>query len=53
MQVIQHNPARDVIIPRKQQAKEQKIRFFSNQELKKKFLAYLDSMDLNLYENLF
>ena len=52
MQVIQHNPARDVIIPRKQQAKEQKIRFFSNQELKK-FLAYLDSMDLNLYENLF
>ena len=52
MQVIQHNPARDVIIPRKQQAKEQKIRFFSNQELKK-FLAYLDNLDLNLYENLF
>ena len=52
MQAIQHNPARDVIIPRKQQAKEQKIRFFSNQELKK-FLAYLDNLDLNLYENLF
>ncbi len=29
MQVIQHNPARDVIIPRKQQAKDQKIRFLA------------------------
>ena len=34
MQVIQHNPARDVIIPRKQQNKEHKVKFFSNQELK-------------------
>ena len=31
---IKHNPARDVIIPRKQQNKEHKVKFFSNQELK-------------------
>lgn len=52
MQVIQHNPARDVIIPRKQQNKEHKVKFFSNQELKR-FLEYLDSLDLSSYENLF
>lgn len=52
MQAIQHNPARDVIIPRKQQNKEHKVKFFSNQELKQ-FLDYLDSLDLSSYENLF
>ena len=52
MQVIQHNPARDVIIPRKQQNKEHKVKFFSNQELKQ-FLDYLDNLDLSSYENLF
>ena len=52
MQVIQHNPARDVIIPRKQQNKEHKVKFFSNQELKQ-FLDYLDSLDLSSYENFF
>ena len=52
MQAIQHNPARDVIIPRKQQNKEHKVKFFSNQELKQ-FLEYLDSLDLSSYENLF
>ena len=52
MQAIQHNPARDVIIPRKQQNKEHKVKFFSNQELKQ-FLKYLDSLDLSSYENLF
>lgn len=52
MQVIQHNPARDVIVPRKQQNKEKKIKFFSNQELKQ-FLDYLDSLDLSNYENFF
>ena len=52
MQAIQHNPARDVIIPRKQQNKEHKVKFFSNQELKQ-FLEYLDSLDLSNYENLF
>ena len=52
MQAIQHNPARDVIIPRKQQNKEHKVKFFSNQELKQ-FLDYLDNLDLSSYENLF
>ena len=52
MQAIQHNPARDVIIPRKQQNKEHKVKFFSNQELKQ-FLEYLDNLDLSSYENLF
>lgn len=52
MQVIQHNPARDVIIPRKKQNNEHKIKFFSNQELKQ-FLEYLDSLDLSNYENFF
>lgn len=52
MQVIQHNPAREVIIPRKQQNKENKVKFFSNQELKQ-FLDYLDNLDLSSYENFF
>ncbi|MGT2667076.1 tyrosine-type recombinase/integrase [Streptococcus rifensis] len=52
MQVIQHNPARDVIVPRKQRQKEDKIKYFSNQELKQ-FLNYLDSLDQSDYENLF
>ena len=52
MQVIQHNPARNVIIPRKQQNKEHKVKFFSNQELKQ-FLDYLEDLDQSSYENFF
>ena len=52
MQVIQYNPARDIIIPRKNQTKEHKVKFFNNQELKQ-FLNYLDNLDLSSYENLF
>ena len=52
MQAIQHNPARDVIIPRKQQNKEHKVKFFSNQELKQ-FLGYLEDLDQSSYENFF
>lgn len=52
MQVIEHNPARDVINPRKQNNKEHKVKFFSNQELKR-FLNYLDNLDLSSYENFF
>lgn len=52
MQAIKYNPARDVIIPRKQQNKEHKVKFFNNQELKQ-FLSYLDNLDLSSYENLF
>ena len=52
MQAIQHNPARDVIIPRKQQNKDHKVKFFSNQELKQ-FLDYLEDLDQSSYENFF
>lgn len=52
MQLLQHNPARDVIAPRKQQNKEQKVKFFSNQELKQ-FLDYLDSLDQSNYGDFF
>ena len=49
MQAIPSNPARDVILPRNtQKAKRQKVKHFDNEELKK-FLGYIDSLDLNRY----
>lgn len=55
MQAIPSNPARDVVLPRNtQKAKRQKVKHFDNEELKK-FLGYLDNLDLNkfryCYEN--
>ena len=55
MQAIPSNPARDVVLPRNtQKAKRQKVKHFENEELKK-FLGYLDNLDLNkfryCYEN--
>jgi len=55
MQAIPFNPAREVILPRNtQKAKREKIKHFDNHELKK-FLDYLDSLNLNkfryYYEN--
>ena len=55
MQAIPFNPAREVILPRNtQKAKREKIKHFENQELKK-FLDYLDSLNLDkfryYYEN--
>ena len=55
MQAIPFNPAREVILPRNtQKAKREKVKHFDNQELKK-FLNYLDSLNLNkfryYYEN--
>lgn len=41
MQLLQHNPARDVIVPRKQQNKEQKVKFFSNQELNNFLITWI------------
>lgn len=52
MQLIQHNPARDVIVPRKQQKEKTKIKFLDRQELKQ-FLNYLNTLDQSIYENLF
>lgn len=49
MQAIPFNPAREVILPRNtQKAKREKIKHFDNQELKK-FLDYLDSLNLNKF----
>jgi len=55
MQAIPFNPAREVILPRNtQKAKREKVKHFDNEELKK-FLDYLDNLDLNkfryCYEN--
>ena len=55
MQAIPSNPARDVVLPRNtQKAKRQKVKHFDNEELKK-FLDYLDNLDLKkfryCYEN--
>ena len=55
MQAIPFNPAREVILPRNtQKAKREKVKHFDNEELKK-FLGYLDNLDLNkfryCYEN--
>lgn len=52
MQLIQHNPATDVIVPRKKQKEQSKIKFLDRQELKQ-FLGYLDTLDQSIYENLF
>ena len=52
MQLIQHNPARDVIVPRKQQKEKTKIKFLDRQELKQ-FLNYLNTLDQSDYESLF
>ncbi|QBX08077.1 tyrosine-type recombinase/integrase [Streptococcus equinus] len=52
MQLIQHNPARDIIVPRKKQKEKAKIKFLDRQELKR-FLSYLDTLDKSIYENLF
>ena len=49
MQAIPFNPAREVILPRNtQKAKREKVKHFENQELKK-FLDYLDSLNLNKF----
>lgn len=55
MQAIPFNPAREVILPRNtQKAKQEKVKHFENQDLKK-FLDYLDSLNLDkfryYYEN--
>ena len=55
MQAIPSNPARDVVLPRNtQKAKRQKVKRCDNEELKK-FLGYLDNLDLKkfryCYEN--
>ena len=52
IQVIQYNPANDVIVPRKQQKEKAAVKYLDNKELKQ-FLNYLDTLDQSNYENLF
>lgn len=52
MQIIGHNPADDVIVPRKQQQEKTKVKYLDNKELKQ-FLDYLDTLDQSNYQNLF
>ncbi|MFU2194758.1 tyrosine-type recombinase/integrase [Streptococcus pluranimalium] len=53
MQVIDFNPARDVILPRNtQKAKREKVKHFENAELKQ-FMDYLDSLDHARYRNIY
>ena len=49
MQAIPFNPAREVILPRNtQKAKRKKVKHFDNEDLKR-FLQYLDTLDLSRY----
>lgn len=50
-QVILNNPARDVVLPRKK-SKDKKLNYLDNKELKK-FLTYLDGLDVRIYKNLY
>lgn len=52
MQVIQSNPARDVLVPRKQPKQKEKLKYLDNVQLKI-FLAYLDTLDQSEYQTLF
>ena len=51
IQVLESNPARDVVIPRKK-SKEKKIKYLDNNDLKM-FLAHLDSLDTGEYKLLY
>ena len=49
MQAIPFNPAREVILPRNtQKAKQEKVKHFDNEDLKR-FLQYLDTLDVSRY----
>ena len=49
MQAIPFNPAREVILPRNtQKAKRERIKHFDNEDLKR-FLQYLDTLDVSRY----
>lgn len=49
LQVIPNNPARDIVIPRRIEKEQKKIKYLNDIELKK-FLDYLDSLD-NSFKN--
>ena len=51
LQVIPFNPARDIIVPRRNEKEEQKLKYLDNDNLKK-FLDYLDQLP-NTYKNFY
>lgn len=52
MQIIDINPAREVILPRKIKKGRTKVKHFNNLELKQ-FLSYLEEADLAIYRNIY
>lgn len=52
MQLMPFNPAREVIVPRKKQTQQKKVKCLDKQELKT-FLVYLDTLDQSNYTTLF
>ena len=52
MQIIDMNPAREVILPRKIKKGRTKVKHFNNLELKQ-FLSYLEEADLAIYRNIY
>ena len=52
MQIIDINPAREVILPRKIKKGRNKVKHFNNLELKQ-FLSYLEESNLAIYRNIY
>ena len=52
MQIIDMNPAREVILPRKIKKGRNKVKHFNNLELKQ-FLSYLEEANLAIYRNIY
>lgn len=52
LQLIQHNPARDIVLPRKQKKGSDKVKFIEKDDLKK-FLDYIEKDKLRNYKTNF
>ncbi len=52
LQLIQHNPARDIVLPRKQKEDTDKVKFIDKDDLKK-FLDYIEKDKLRNYKTNF
>lgn len=52
MDILETNPARDIVVPRLKKQEKKEIKHYTNQQVKQ-FLDYLDSLDQSDYANLF
>ncbi|MGX7777236.1 tyrosine-type recombinase/integrase [Streptococcus pluranimalium] len=52
LQLIDYNPSRDVVIPRRKNKEKKPIKMLSDHELKQ-FLDYLETIDLSVYRNFY